>query len=164
MESKDRVNVIEVWMLTVSRDGGIDRYDDLHIDSIDPEWKPREAWIGGGLLAFQDAVKVRDRLALSLTVALGLSLVPEDLVWSEIEGFAQLRPQLDWTPPSLYLFRKGEEPGTDLDKAIRDGLVDSDAVSIAFNLEDLPGFRAGRLLRFRRTGSDEYTRSAFLIG
>jgi hypothetical protein len=164
MECKDRISAIEIWMLNVSQDGGIDRYDDLHIDSIDPEWKSREARISGGLLAFQDAVRTRDKLTLPVTVALGLSLISENFVWSETVGFAQLRPRLDWTPPSLYLFREGEEPGTDFDQAIRDGLVDPDAVSIAFNLVDVPGFRAGRLLRFRRTGSDEYTHSAFLFG
>jgi hypothetical protein len=164
MEHKDRLSAIETWMLNISQDGGVDRSDDLHIDSIDPEWKPREAWIGGGLLAFQDAVQTRDRLAIPLTVALGLSLIPDDFVWRETVGVSQLQPRLAWTPPSLYLFREGEEPGIDFDQAIRDGLVDSDVVSIAFNLDDIPGFRAGRLLRFRHTGSDEYTHSAFLFG
>jgi hypothetical protein len=164
MEFKDRISAIEIWMSNVSQDGGIDRYDDLHIDSIDPEWRSREVWINGGLLAFQDAVQIRDRLTLPVTVALGLSLLPDEFVWSETVGFGQLRPRLDSTPPSLYLFREGEEPGTDFDQAIRNGQVDSDAVSIPFNLDDVLGFRAGRLLRFRRTCSDEYTHSVFLFG
>lgn len=164
MEHKDRIRAIEAWMLSVSHDDGIDRYDDLHIDRIDPEWKAREAWISGGLLAFQEAVQTRNRLALPNIVALGLSLIPEDFIWSEVAGLAQLRPKLDWTPPSLYLFREGEDPGTDLDKAIRDGLVGTDSISAAFTLDDVPGFRAGWLLRFRRTCSDEYTHSAFLFG
>ena len=36
--------------------------------------------------------------------------------------------------------------------------MDPDAASLEFNLLDVPGFRAGRILRFRRTGSDEYYR------
>jgi hypothetical protein len=110
MGCKGRITATEVWMLNVSQDGGIDRYDDLHIDGIDPEWKPREAWVSGGLFAFQEAVKSRDRLKPSLTVALGLSLIPEAFVWREIGGLAQLRPQLDWTPPPCISFVEKKNP------------------------------------------------------
>jgi hypothetical protein len=69
-----------------------------------------------------------------------------------------LSPRFSPSPLSLYLFRNGEESGIDFDGALHGGLVDPDAASLEFNLLDVPGFQAGRILRFRRTGSGEYYR------
>ena len=151
-------------MLSVSLDGSVDRYDDLHVDSIDQDWKSKKAWIGGGVWAFQEAIQLRDRLDLPYTVALGFSLCEEGFDWNESAGIGQLQSRLDWSPPSLYLFRDGEEPDADLDRAIHSGQAAPDATSKKFRLVEVVGLKAGLLLRFKRTGSDEYTQSAFLLG
>jgi hypothetical protein len=164
MATTDRTSAIELWMLSVSRDGGVDRYDDLHVDSIDSDWKSKAAWIDGGVWAFQEAIQLRDRLDLPYTVALGLSLRAEGYDWIDNVGIGQLQSRLDWSPPSLYLFRHGEEPDVDLDRAIHNGQVAPDATSKKFSLAEVAGLKAGMLLRFKRTGSDEYTQNVFLLG
>jgi hypothetical protein len=42
-----RSTIIEGWMRMVLATGGIERYDDLHIDQIDPAWRGRESWVDG---------------------------------------------------------------------------------------------------------------------
>jgi hypothetical protein len=164
MAKADRMSAIEHWMLNVVRDGGIDLYDDLHVDSIDPAWKAKDAWVGGGVWAFHEAVQLRNELGLPYTVALGFSLSAETYDWSENAGIGQLESRLDWSPPSLYLFREGEEPDVDLGRAIQSGQVAPDATSKKFSLAEVAGLKAGLLLRFKRRNSDEYTQSAFLLG
>lgn len=103
--------VIEEWMMSNFRHHGPERYDDLHIDRIDEEWGDRAAWINEGLEAFRTAVELRDLHKLNYTVALTYSLtVHERLPASAPRTMADLMAQIDWSPPSLYLFQKGREP------------------------------------------------------
>jgi hypothetical protein len=151
-------------MTQVNRDGGIARFDDLHVDAIDPLWKKPELWTEACRHAFQYGVEVRDRLGLPLTVALGMSLRADSLVMTGGVRLSELVSLLDSTPPSLYLFFRGQEPGSDLEAAIRSGRVEADNISTTFMAVDLPNARSGLFLRFRRTGSEEFTTSAFLFG
>jgi hypothetical protein len=102
---------IERWMLAIIRNGGVQRHDDLHIDQIDKEWRSESTWVAGGLEAFKNALVVRDRRQLDYTVALAFSLrsgrEPIGITFSTVEDISE---QLDWSPPSLYLFRIGQEP------------------------------------------------------
>ena len=105
-EANRRV-AIEKWMLSIVKDGGVERYDDVHIDRIDPQWKTADSWVDGGLEAFRVAVSVRDRYALSLSVILAFRLEEKDGGrGAATSGFSLSRI----TPPSIYLFPEGEEP------------------------------------------------------
>jgi hypothetical protein len=108
-------HAIETWMLTIVRDGGILRTDDLHIDKIDEAWKPRECWVQNGLEAFRTALTLRDCHHLPFTVALGFSLESGDhFDGVDFQNTAELVEQLNWTPPSLYLFEPGKTPRTNI--------------------------------------------------
>jgi CdiI N-terminal domain len=91
---------------------------------IDPAWKDREYWIRGGVRALSMAVAARGRSAPGLTVALAFSLVsgPERR-GADFNSRAELQERLDWSPPSLYLFRKGQEPWRLLRNWSLDGLT-----------------------------------------
>ena len=65
---------IEAWMLAKIQDRSVARFDDLHINEIDSEWKARETWIQGGLEAFRLALMLRDRHQLRFNVGLGFGL------------------------------------------------------------------------------------------
>jgi hypothetical protein len=106
-----REDVIEKWMLAIIDDGGIDRLDDLHIDEIDSRWKNREHWVEGGLEALRVAKAVRDRKQLPFTVALAFSLKSAELpIGVDFRTRPELEERFDWSPPSLFLFRRGGEP------------------------------------------------------
>lgn len=106
MESAQEIRIRD-WMLATMSNGGIDRLDDLHVDAIDENWKPRDNWISAGIRAYELAVQLQSKLGLNVKVALAFSL---------LDGRAQtfgteeeFESQLDWSPPSLYLFNAGDE-------------------------------------------------------
>ena len=149
---------IETWMLTIVRDGGVVRFDDLHIDKIDEAWKRRECWVPKGLEALRIALKLRDRHHLPFTVALGMSLESsEHSTGVNFQNTAELVEQLDWSPPSLYLFEPGKTPRTHTtDVIIRDLLPDFfGAIVQQTNCY---------YIEFRQSQSNDYNRSVFLEG
>jgi hypothetical protein len=119
-----RKNAIEKWMLTIVEDGGVERHDDLHVDQVDENWKRPEMWVEAGLetlrLAF--ALREKHRLPLTLTVAFSLKSQKEfgGVNFQSREQFIEC---LDWSPPSLYLLRPGEEPWLTVIRSVQQGLV-----------------------------------------
>lgn len=110
-DNRKHEEAIEKWMLTIVDDGGVRRFDDLHIDKIDSAWKDPSHWIEGGLEALRVAKILRDRKGLPFTVALAFSLVSGDELRDiDFRTREELEARLDWAPPSLYLFHRGEEP------------------------------------------------------
>jgi len=158
-DNRKREEIIERWMLAIVNDGGVRRFDDLHIDEIDPGWKLRQQWIEGGLEAYRVAITVRDRNQLLFTVALGFSLKPgREAIGVDFQVRQEFYERLNWSPPSLYLFHRGEEP----DKQVSPvkGVVRylSPAVLGA------EGNARCYYLEFEEQGADEYCRSVFIEG
>jgi hypothetical protein len=167
-EEHAQEKAIEAWMLAIIKDGGIARLDDLHIDRLAERWKRREMWIPGGLEAFRLTVMLRDRHQLPFTVGLAFSLeAREHLTGMDFRTTEQLAAMLDWSPPSLYLFKEEQEPGKEIARAIKEGSIHGDAV--VRDLEQgVLGSHARRAscyyTEFREVGSTEYRRSVILEG
>ena len=154
---EERQARIEAWMTTVARDGGVERYDDLHIDQIDPKWAAREHWLQAGLEAYCIGVRLRDTHRLDLTAALALSLVSgERRRGVTFKTPNELQAELDWSPPSLYLFHREREPWIQPGA----GAIPLDAVAVFH----APEARDCYYMEFKQTGSAEYSRSVFLPG
>lgn len=155
--------IIESWMRSTLHEGGIDRYDDLHIDQIDKKWKVRTHWISEGLKALDLALEIRDQCQYAVTVALAFSLnasnVAKDFDYNTQE---QLEADFDHTPPSLYLFRRGEEPWARERLATSPGVqpqeIDRPLVSIHTR------HTRSYYLQFQQEGFGEYNRSLFIAG
>jgi hypothetical protein len=94
-------------MLATISNGGIDRLDDLHVDKIDENWKQRANWISASLRAYELAVTPQSDLGLSVKVALAFSLL--DGMGQTLDTEEEFESQLDWSPPSLYLFKAGDQ-------------------------------------------------------
>jgi len=107
MMSRER---IQRWMQQCIEQRGYSRFDDLHIDVIDAEPAPREKWLSASLKALREAVQVRDEHCWPFTVALGMSLVnaatPRGPSFARLDDIAN---ELDWSPPSLYLFEQDDD-------------------------------------------------------
>jgi hypothetical protein len=124
-----RQEVVERWMLTAVADGGVERFDDLHVDRIDEQWKDRKAWVSAGLEAYRVAVALRTRHQIPLVVALGFSLESGERL--NIMGFEMMEEfagKLDWSPPSLYLFHPGRTPCTEAAQAVVEKVVEDNVV------------------------------------
>src|SRR5579864_7572724 len=97
-------------MLATVSEGGIERLDDLHVGDIDPTWKDPTSWVSAGLIAYGLALGIRHELRLDVTVALGFSLVDaHDTSRDLFETQEEFQKQLDWSPPSLYLFKAADQ-------------------------------------------------------
>jgi hypothetical protein len=161
---QEHARIIEIWISAISEDGGVERYDDLHLDVIDPKWKPRQTWMNGGLKAFHTAIEFRDNRHLPFVVGLGLSIAAEDNIGEHgTVSSSDLQARMDSTPPSLYLFPAGHDPIKELERAIRDGVVESDAVSRRMTFADDERVPCCYYLKFRRAGADDYTQSVFFL-
>jgi hypothetical protein len=101
---------IRRWMLATVSNGGIERFDDLHVNVIDEGWSERAKWVAAGITAFGLAIRIRRELGLDVTVALGFSLVEaEGSPAEKFETQEEFEKQLDSSPPSLYLFKTGDQ-------------------------------------------------------
>ncbi len=157
---REHESKIEFWMRTVIRDGGVDRYDDLHLDRIDKRWKDSKAWISAGLYVYDLALGIRDREQLPFSVVLGFSLGPRTQ-HKEVNfgATADIERELGTTPPSLYLFRPGQEPWK--------GVRSKDVIT-----KEIDGSILGSALRstgcfyleFRSRSDEEYVRSILVAG
>jgi hypothetical protein len=148
----DERSRIEQWMLAIISDGGVDRFDDLHIDQLNPRWGDKNRWIEGGVEAFRTALSVRNQHRLPFTVCLAFSLVATDQPCGiDFQTREDLLAKLDWSPPSLYLFDRGKEPGKQiaptegavqvLDPAICGAQADDRCYYLEFKPEDDDEFR-----------------------
>ncbi len=164
MHDSGRKSVIEKWMLTIVQDGGVERYDDLHVDVIDSDWKPKEAWVHAGLIAFQLAVELRNRHQLDFTVALGFSLPgSREPIGVDFASISELAVKLDSTPPSLYLFNRGQEPApTVLLSAANGEILPDPLVQTISIFPDLAQSAGCNYMEFMRPGDEEYRRSIFV--
>lgn len=105
MDSPHEPRVRE-WMLAIISNGGIERLDDLHVDDIDENWKQRTNWIPASIRAYQLSVMLQSNLGLSVQVVLAFSLL--DGTGQTFDSEEEFQNQLDWSPPSLYLFKAGD--------------------------------------------------------
>jgi hypothetical protein len=97
-------------MLATVSNGGIERLDDLHVNVIDDGWNERTIWVAAGLIAYGLALRIRCELGLDVTVALGFSLVDaRDASTEKFNTQEEFEKELDWSPPSLYLFKAGDQ-------------------------------------------------------
>jgi hypothetical protein len=160
--ARRREQNIELWMLATIDDGGIDRYDSLHVNRIDDCWNSRDSWIAAGAEAYTLGLSVRHRLGLRLSLVLAFSLTdaaePPGVDFSNQE---QLEDNLNWMPPALYLFRPGEEfyalNQTRASNITVQELAPSTLISSA-------QFKACYYMEFKPAGSEEYSRSIFFEG
>jgi len=93
---------VRSWIEATVSDGGIERMDELHIDAIDEHWKEQSTWISSALGAYRSALQIRDELRLPVKVALAFSL--SSGTGDSFETIEQFEQEVDWSPPSLYLF------------------------------------------------------------
>lgn len=152
--------VIEKWMLSSIKNGGITKYDDLHVDDIQPAWSDRDTWIDAGLQALRLATTLRDLHRLDFTVAAAYSL-HADRTSCEVSYKKKeiLQENLDWSPPSIYLFPRRREPWTDIDVVAQD--VDKVIVECS-RAADTPWIKYWCYMEFRQ--GEERLRSVFAAG
>ena len=104
----DPENRIRMWLQHILPTGGIERFDELHIDEIDPAWADRTQWLEGMTKGLEAVRTICTELAPDKVPALICSL--EDGPRELPASLEELVNQFDWSPPAFYLFHRGQEP------------------------------------------------------
>lgn len=153
---EEREETIAEWITTVTHDGGIERYDDLHVDQIDLAWRGRHLWLKAGLEAHDIAVHFRDMRKLPFMVVLAFSLRSgETQCGVNFQDSNGLQAELDWSPPSLYLFPPEQNPCAPAETQVPlDGP----------QLFGISSIRECCYTEFKNSSGSEYSRSVLLIG
>ncbi len=148
-----------MWMSDSVQSGGIERYDELHIDRIDSAWHTPATWIAASLEVLELAISIgnSDRYRdLSVVLAFSLQSMPQN-TGVDFANAGELEKKLGHTPPSLYIFPRGQEPWTQ-----RRG---EDVTIIRIDVSIFGSILAAKqcfYMEFREAGEDEYYRSVFL--
>jgi hypothetical protein len=160
----DHKDLIRTWMNSVMHDGGMARFDDLHIDQIDPKWKNPNLWIEGGLEVFQLATVLRNQSRISALVALAFSLDANKKPHGfEFKNASEFKSNLDGSPPSLHLFPPNEKPWT------YGAPVDVPPIKVKTkpltpSIFGAPSSVECVGIEFKKADSEEYNRTVFLLG
>ncbi len=105
----ERNERIRAWMKEVIERRSHQRYDDLHLDRIDPEYARPLTWLTAGAACLDAAISIRDDNRWPFSVALGMSLkAGPERIGRNFNDYQHIVGEFDWTPPSLYVFPKGE--------------------------------------------------------
>jgi hypothetical protein len=100
---------IHRWMADVIQRAGYERFEDLHIDDVDPKNRARETWLRVSTEYLAFAASARDQARWPFQVALGMSLRSSPTpLGLNFATFADIVHEFDWSPPSLYLFPAGD--------------------------------------------------------
>jgi predicted RNase H-like nuclease len=160
---------IQSWFNAVIHDGGIERFDELHVDVIDGTRKTKKSWIPAALESFELALEVRDEdvSGQDLTIILSFALVddvrPLGVTFHDRES---LEKNLSYSPPCILVYRKNDEYLKQL-KSVENESVSGDSVLIKLNATELFGELRRPVIcvytENKRISDDEYLRLLLLI-
>jgi len=164
--SQEHSFIVAKWMTEIIQDGGIDRYDNLHIDQIEKLWADRKYWLSGAIQAFQIALNQRDRLNVGLVIAVGFSLInSEEPIGLNFTSREEFETQFDSSPPSLYLFYEGQEPWKEKQSATSlEDLLKPKVIALNSLFAEALSNQKCYYLEFFRPDEAEYRRSMFITG
>jgi hypothetical protein len=113
-------------------------YDDKHIDTIAGEKIIKNKWITAGLNYLDAADTITRDIKPYCQIYLSLSLIAkEHIIGINFHSLDELYDQLDVSPPSLYIFRRGITPSDGLTNAqyneiAMDSIIDYKILYIEF--------------------------------
>ena len=170
MDGTKHKEIIQSWFGSAVHEGGIDRYDDLHVDQIDAAWKSRSTWIAAALKSFEIAREVRGSYSgdTHLTIVIAFALVSESRpLGITFQNRSELENAFSSTPPSLYLFRKGGEFWTQAEES-NEKRINHDSYIKILNASELFGKMSETVkciyMEYLKIGDEEYSRDVFLAG
>lgn len=102
------IDFLQNWINQVISNRLWEKYVDLHIDEVDENFRQKQNWITGSLFLFNCILSLIDKDEYDVFLVIPLSCGPKDglISFTKLES---LESELDITPPSFYLFPKGEK-------------------------------------------------------
>ncbi len=116
----------------------------------------KEYWVVGAIESFSIARSVRDSLSLKVIVAAAFSLRSgHQQIGINFNTPSEFFAQLDWSPPSLYLFPADEQPWEQKSSVL---------ISASMMFENPVEAQGCYFIEFQQQESTEYSRSVVVIG
>jgi hypothetical protein len=96
------------WVDNSIRNQSWEKYQDLHLDEIDSEFRKQVNWIEGTFFIYEIILGIIKPNLYSCLVVIPLSYSVTETDINQLT-WANIKTSLDLTPPSFYLFPNGEE-------------------------------------------------------
>jgi hypothetical protein len=97
------MNDLAIWMERAVLSSSWERFDDYHVDGGAAD---RDIWVARALEQFEEARHLRSQRFPGFAVLLAFSFAGRYTGFPTVDV---LRKALDWSPPSLYVFKAGSE-------------------------------------------------------
>jgi hypothetical protein len=108
-KKKEYKKIIESWLATMISGRLWEKYNDIHIDEIEPKLKnDKKMWVDIGILLLSQLESLIDHDMYDTFLAIPLSY-SEKQTRLETLTLEIIKQEIDLTPPSLYFFPKDEE-------------------------------------------------------
>lgn len=107
-EKKNILVFLAKWVHQVISQRLWEKFVDLHIDEVDAEFKSPKNWIQGGVFLLVGIMSLIDKSKYEVILAIPLSCLTSESIF-DFKQLKELDRELDLTPPSLYLFPRGDK-------------------------------------------------------
>ncbi|HEX4019859.1 MAG TPA: hypothetical protein VHX63_01835 [Acidobacteriaceae bacterium] len=157
-DNSEHLSIVEKWFAETLEGGGLERFDELHISRVDQTWAAKDRWVVAGLEVFQLAATIKSRRRSLVTVVVSFSLLgAEAPLGIDFSSIAEMEAQLTLPPPSLYLFRPGEEPWFGHGAMVA-------PVDVSRLFMELEATASCFYLEFKPAGEEAFSRTVFIAG
>lgn len=106
-EKEQFIKFLKKWINEVISQRLWINFVDLHIDEVYSEFNNRKKWISGSIFLLKCIMSLIDNSKYDVILAIPLSCVSGSSR-IDFKDLKEIENQLDLTPPSFYLFPKGE--------------------------------------------------------
>lgn len=145
---------LKTWIDEVINGERWNNFSDLHIDEVDSKFTDKTTWIKSSLSLFDDLINLIDKSVYDAFLVIPLSSLshPSDLSTKQLDD---LEDELDITPPSFYLFKKGDKNFENtLESAIYLGRMSENTKFKVYYKEEKQGCEYYRTLYLRSYEND----------
>lgn len=94
------------WIDKAIKNHSWERHEDLHLDEIDLEFKKNENWVEGSIYIYKLVLDIILGTSFSCFLVIQLTYSDNKTKFKSLK-WDYIKSQLDLTPPSFYLFPKG---------------------------------------------------------
>lgn len=115
-EKEQFIKFLKKWINKVISERLWINFVDLHIDEVYSEFNNRKKWISGSIFLLKCIMSLIDNSKYDVILAIPLSCISGSS-HIDFKELKEIENELDLTPPSFYLFPKGER---NYDKTISD--------------------------------------------
>jgi hypothetical protein len=95
--------LLETWVQKVLLTNSWERFEDLHIDEIEPDFRDQNNWLEFTIFIYKSLVELLKNKPYSCMLVIQMTYSDSKINFSEI-SFEYIKNHLDLSPPSFYIY------------------------------------------------------------